>query len=124
MLCLRGNVISSWIWKNSMDTVLILKNKTLWQWGKTHRAYSGPISMTNQKMKNHKKNAMIEAAARLIKSDIKSDVPSNTDLYPSVQSMKLDSALSYVPDTLLLLLNSLFVGNNQPLQDKDYVGDL
>ncbi|KAG7178151.1 hypothetical protein Hamer_G003931 [Homarus americanus] len=56
------------------------------------------------------KQAIIETAARLIKSDIKSNVPSLTDQYPSAKSLKLDSALSFVPDTLQMLLNGLFVG--------------
>ncbi|KAG7156758.1 hypothetical protein Hamer_G006773 [Homarus americanus] len=56
------------------------------------------------------KQAFIETAARLIKSDIKSNVPSLTDQYPSAKSLKLDSALSFVPDTLQMLLNGLFVG--------------
>lgn len=51
------------------------------------------------------KQAIIETAARLIKSDIKSNVPSL-----STKSLKLDSALSFVPDTLRISLNSLFVG--------------
>ncbi|KAG7176443.1 hypothetical protein Hamer_G021273 [Homarus americanus] len=56
------------------------------------------------------KQAIIETAAQLIKSDIKSNVPSLTDQYPSAKSLKLDSALSFVPDTLQILLNGLFVG--------------
>ena len=56
------------------------------------------------------KQAIIETAARLIKSDIKSNVPSLTNQYPSAKSLKLDSALSFVPVTLRTLLNGLFVG--------------
>ncbi|KAG7156410.1 hypothetical protein Hamer_G006161 [Homarus americanus] len=62
------------------------------------------------KDKESQRQAIIETAARLIKSDIKSNVPSLTDQYPSAKSLKLDSALSFVPDTLQMLLNGLFVG--------------
>ncbi len=46
----------------------------------------------------------------MIKSDIKTNVPSVTDQYPSSNSLELDSALSFVPETLRTLLNGLFVG--------------
>lgn len=46
----------------------------------------------------------------MIKSDIKSNVLSVTDQYPSTKSVELDSALSFAPDTLRTLLNGLFVG--------------
>lgn len=58
------------------------------------------------------KRAIIETAARLIKSDIKTNVPSVTDQYPSSEMLKLDSTLAYIPKTLHLLLDSLFVGTD------------
>eukprot|EP00057_Strongylocentrotus_purpuratus_P016873 XP_011671347.1 PREDICTED: uncharacterized protein LOC105441677 [Strongylocentrotus purpuratus] len=58
------------------------------------------------------KKAIIETAARLIKSDIKTKVPSVTDQYPSSEMLKLDSTLAYIPETLHLLLDSLFVGTD------------
>lgn len=56
------------------------------------------------------KKAIIETAARLIKSDIKNGVPSVTDHYPKSEELELDSALAFLPDTLRNMLNSLFVG--------------
>ena len=65
---------------------------------------------TQTKDEESQKQAIIETAVRLIKSDIKSNVPCLTNQYPSAKSLKLDSALSFVPDTLQTLLNGLFVG--------------
>ena len=55
------------------------------------------------------KRAIIETAARLIKSDIKSQVSSVTNQYPSSSDLKLDSALSFIPTSLQLALEILFV---------------
>ncbi len=63
-----------------------------------------------EKDEESQKQAIIQTAARLIKSDIKTNVPSVTDQYPSSNSLELDSALSFVPETLCTLLNGLFVG--------------
>lgn len=65
---------------------------------------------TQAKDEASQKQAIIETAARFIKSDIKSNVTSLADQYPSATSLKLDSALSFVPDSLRTLLNCLFVG--------------
>jgi len=59
------------------------------------------------------KKAIIETAARLIKSDIKTDVPSVTDHYPKSEELELDSALAFLPDTLRHMLNCLFVGKKR-----------
>ena len=45
------------------------------------------------------KQVIIETAARLIESDIKSNVPSLANEYPSAKSLELDYALSFVPGT-------------------------
>ena len=50
-----------------------------------------------------RKRAIIETAARLIKSDIKINLPSKTNEYPSTDALRLDSALAYIPATLLIL---------------------
>ena len=63
-----------------------------------------------EKDEESQKQAIIRTAARLIKSDIKSNVPSVMDHYPSTKSLELDSALLFVPETLHTLLNGLFVG--------------
>jgi 5'-3' exonuclease len=58
------------------------------------------------------KRAIIDTAARLVKSDIKTNIPSVTNEYPSTETLKLDSALNYIPDTLRTMLNSMFVGKD------------
>lgn len=58
------------------------------------------------------KRVIIQTAARLIKSDIKTFVPSVTNRYPSTDELRLDPALDYLPDTLQLMLSSLFAGKN------------
>ena len=55
---------------------------------------------------------IIETAARLIKSDIKTYVPSVTDSYPSVSELGLKPLLLFIPDSLCLLLHSFFVGDS------------
>ena len=56
------------------------------------------------------KRSIIETAARLIKCDIKTNVESVTDQYPSSSDLQLEAALNYLPASLRLLLNLLFVG--------------
>ena len=46
------------------------------------------------------KLAIIETAARLIKSDIQSEVFTMKNQYPSSDDLKLDSALSFIPTGL------------------------
>ena len=58
------------------------------------------------------KRAIIETAAKLIKSDIKSMIPSSTDEYPKTSSLECQSALDYIPLSLRCLLENLFVGND------------
>ena len=48
----------------------------------------------------------------MIKSDIKTNVPSFTDSYPSVTDLRLQLSLQFIPDSLRLLLYSLFVGDS------------
>ena len=58
------------------------------------------------------KRAIIETAARLIKSDIISEVSTVTSQYPSSHDLKLDSALSFIPTSLLTALDTLFAGKD------------
>ncbi|XP_073423248.1 uncharacterized protein [Dendrobates tinctorius] len=58
------------------------------------------------------KRAIIETAAKLIKSDIKSMIPSSTDEYPKTSSLECQSALDCLPLSLLCLLETLFVGKD------------
>ena len=58
------------------------------------------------------KRAIIETAARLIKSDIKSQVSTVKNQYPSSEDLKLDSALSFIPTSLRTALETLFIGKD------------
>jgi len=58
------------------------------------------------------KRAIIETAAKLIKSDIKSMIPPLTDEYPNASALELQSALEYIPLGLRWLLGHLFVGKD------------
>ena len=60
---------------------------------------------------SQKKN-IIETAARLIKSDVMSNVSSDTGHYPSIHMLSLDSSLAHIPGSLKLLLDNLFVGKS------------
>ena len=51
-----------------------------------------------------KKRAIIEAAAKLIKSDIKTMIPPSVEEYPKSAAVTLESALEYVPASLRCLL--------------------
>ena len=59
------------------------------------------------------KRAIIATAAKLLKCDIKTEIPSVTDRYPSPQSLKLDTTLDYLPISLRTMLNKLFVGTDK-----------
>ena len=60
------------------------------------------------------KRAIIKTAARLIRGDIKTNVQSTSDEYPSIEMLKLESALNYFPVTLHTLLDFLSTGQNKP----------
>ena len=59
------------------------------------------------------KRAIIATAAKLLKCDIKTEIPSVTDRYPSPQSLKLDTTFDYLPISLRTMLNKLFVGTDK-----------
>lgn len=59
---------------------------------------------------DEKKRSIIEAAARLMKSDIKASVPSQSDDYPSTEDIK--SGVTYLPDSVKYFLDHLFVGKS------------
>lgn len=67
---------------------------------------------TQENDEEAQKRAIIETAAKLIKSDIKSMIPSSTDEYPKTSLLELQSALEYVPLSLRCLLQTLFVGKD------------
>ncbi len=67
-------------------------------------------SAQNEGDEESQKKALLETAARLIKSDIKSSVSAVNDQYPTTEMLKLQSALDYIPESLRVMLDSLFVG--------------
>ena len=69
------------------------------------------LSDIGNDLEDHKR-AIIETAAKLIKSDIKSNIPSETSQYPCTQSLEFKTAANYIPNSLKLLLNTIFVGED------------
>ena len=59
---------------------------------------------SKQEDEESQKWSIIQTTARLIKCEIKSDVPSITDKYLSTKSLELETVLSFVPETLRTLL--------------------
>jgi hypothetical protein len=55
---------------------------------------------------------IIDTAARLIKSDIKSNLSGANDTYPSCEELELQRALQYLPLSLRMLLTKLFSGKD------------
>ena len=54
-----------------------------------------------------KKRAIIEAAAKLIKSDIKTIITPSVEEYPKSNDVTLESAIEYVPASVRCLLQDL-----------------
>jgi hypothetical protein len=67
-------------------------------------------SAQNEGDEESQKKALLETAARLIKSDIKSSVSAKNDQYPTTEMLKLQSAVDYIPESLRVMLDLLFVG--------------
>ena len=71
------------------------------------------LNSTNQEhYEESQKRAIFEAVARLIRSDIKANMPPVENHYPTTKTLKLQSALDYFPESLQILLNALFVGKD------------
>ena len=79
---------------------------------KTSNILRSFYKQTQQGDEEAQKKTIIETAARLIRSDIKTSVPSVTGHYPKSEELELDSALAFLPDTLQNMLNFLFSGKN------------
>jgi hypothetical protein len=60
----------------------------------------------------HKKS-IIETAAKLIRSDIKTSIKFSKDNYPTTKEINLESALEYIPDSLHMILKHLLMGNDK-----------
>ena len=59
---------------------------------------------------------IIEAAAKLIKTDIKSQALKSRQEYPTADDTTLEKSTDYLPDSLKLLLSKLFVGTDLDLK--------
>ena len=64
-----------------------------------------------------KKRAIIEAAAKLIKSDIKTMITPSMEGCPKSADVTLESALEYVPASLRCLLQNMLVGKDTRKQE-------
>ena len=58
------------------------------------------------------KRAIIETAAKLIKTDAKTMVQTITDEYPTPSDLTLASALQFIPSSLRYMLQTLFAGKD------------
>ena len=61
---------------------------------------------------SNKTRLIIEAAAKLIKSEIASAEYPDKSTYPSVESLNLQETTSYLPQSLKLFCRKIFVGVN------------
>ena len=79
---------------------------------KTSRILRDYFNMPNKDDEEAHKRAIIETAAKLIKSDLKTVVPPLEDEYPKATDLKLESALGYIPPSLRCMLQHLLVGKD------------
>ena len=104
--------------KNSLRTQFIFSEGECLDDIVTMREQTSQILRSHYKQKcqegdeESQKRAIIENAARLIRSDTKSQVSTVTNQYPSSEDLKLDSALSFIPTSLRTALQTLFVGKD------------
>jgi hypothetical protein len=89
---------------NGLHDIVTFREKT----SRILRDYFSKLEMDE----GARKSSIIETAAKLIKSDIKSMIPLSTDQYPKASDVELNSALEYVPPTLHCLLKNLLVGKD------------
>ena len=89
--------------RDGSDCIVTLKEKT----SEILRSYFNSRTQTGDE--ESEKRRLLETAAKLIKSDIKNIVP-HVNEYPSTETLKLQNALDYVPESLRIVLNALFVG--------------
>ena len=89
-----------------LDDIVTMREKT------SHILRSYFNSTKEKGDEESQKRAVLEAAARLIKSDIKTNVPTVKDQYPTTEERKLQAALDYIPESLRSVLTALFVGKD------------
>ena len=79
---------------------------------RTGRILRGYFHLPKKEDEEAQKRDIIETAARLIKSDIKCMVTPVSDEYPKTCELKLEPSLEFVPESLRLMLQLLFVGKD------------
>ena len=79
---------------------------------RTGRILRGYIHLPKKEDEEVQKRDIIETAARLLKSDIKCMVTPVSDEYPKTCELKLEPSLEFVPESLRLMLQLLFVGKD------------
>ena len=70
------------------------------------------FNMPNKNDNEAHKRAIIEAAAKLIKSEIKTIIEPLKDVYPQTDELSLESSLWYIPPSLRCMLQQLFIGKD------------
>lgn len=84
-----------------LDDIVTMREKT------SHILRSYFKNAKKESDEESQKRAILETAARLIKSDIKTNIPSINDQYPTTEAIKLQSALEYIPESLSILLKTV-----------------
>lgn len=79
---------------------------------KTSKILQDYFNIPNKDDEDAHKRAIIETAAKFIKSDIKTLVIPLKDEYPKATDINLQSALEYIPPSLCYLLQNLFTGKD------------
>lgn len=79
---------------------------------KTSKILHDYFKKSNSGDEEAEKKAIIETAAKLIKSDIKSLTKTDMNEYPKASELSLESTLQYLPKSLQYLLNLLVVGKD------------
>src|SRR5688572_375497 len=76
---------------------------------KTSRILRDYFNVPNKDDEEAHKKAIIETAAKFIKSDIRTSITCSKDKYPKSEELQLESALEYIPSSLHFLLEHLLV---------------
>ena len=79
---------------------------------KTSKILHDYFKKSNSGDEEAEKKAIIETAAKLIKSDIKSLTKTDMNEYPKASELSLESTLQYLPKSLQYLLNLLVTGED------------
>ena len=80
---------------------------------KTSRILRDYFNVPNKDDEEAHKKAIIETAAKFIKSDIRTSITCSKDKYPKSEELQLESALEYIPSSLHFLLEHLLVGKDK-----------